>query len=115
MQSPIVFNPVIGHEVRANDMSVPFPEDKSFGVWAMDSHQAGNYIDDREIRCTDGIWSSESLPFWPQSSSLTFFAYSPYDLPMRLEGGNLVLKDYDVRRDDADVLFAKTASGLTAE
>ena len=115
VQSPIVFNPVIGNEVRANDMSVPFPEDKSFGVWAMDSHQAGNYIDDQEICYTDGVWSSESLPFWPLSSSLTFFAYSPYDLPMRLEDGNLLMEDYDVSVEDAEVLFAKTASGLTSE
>ena len=68
VQRPIVFEPVIGSEVRSSsdiDMSVPFPEDKSFGVWAMDSHQAGNYIDDQEICYTDGVWSSESLPFWP--------------------------------------------------
>ena len=115
VQNPIVFNPVIGHEVRATDMSVPFPEDKTFGVWALDYHQAGSYIDDQEIRCTGGIWTSASLPFWPQSSSLTFYAYSPYDLPMDLEEGNLVLKDFDVSAEDDELLFARTDSWLIAE
>ena len=114
VQVPIEFNPVIGNEVRsASDMSVPFPEDKSFGVWALDSHSSGKYVDDQEIRCHDGVWTSSSLPFWPSSSSLTFYAYSPYDLPMRLEGGNLVLEGYNVAEDDAGFLFAKTSSGLT--
>ena len=117
MQSPIVFNPVIGGEVRSSsdiDMSVPFPEDKSFGVWALDSHSGGRYIDDQQIRFDGGVWGSEALPFWPTSSSLTFYAYAPYDLPMRLEGGNLALEGFDVREDGAEVLFAKTSSGLTS-
>ena len=115
VQEPIVFDPVIGHEVRTvNDMSVPFPEDESFGVWALDSQSSGKYIDDRQICCSSGVWGSASLPFWPSSSSLTFFAYSPYDLPMRLEGGNLMLEGFDVRDGDDELLFAKTASGLTS-
>ena len=117
VQRPIVFEPVIGSEVRSSsetDMSVPFPEDKSFGVWALDSRSGGKYIDDQQIRCFDGIWGDESLPFWPTSSSLTFYAYAPYDLAMRLEGGNLVLEGFDVREDGAEVLFAKTSSPLTS-
>lgn len=117
VQRPIVFEPVIGSEVRSSsdiDMSVPFPEDKSFGVWALDSRSGGKYIDDQQIRCSGGIWGDESLPFWPTSSSLTFYAYAPYDLAMRLEGGNLVLEGFDVREDGAEVLFAKTSSPLTS-
>ena len=117
MQTEIVFDPVIGSEVRSSsnvDMSVPFPEDKSFGVWALDSQNGGKYIDDQQIRCSDGIWGDESLPFWPTSSSLSFYAYAPYDLAMRFEDGNLALEGFDVREDGAEVLFAKTPSGLTS-
>jgi hypothetical protein len=117
VQKPIVFDPVIGSEVRSSsdsDMSVPFPEDESFGVWALDSQSGGRYIDDQQIHCSGGVWGSESLPFWPTSSSLTFYAYAPYHLAMRLEDGNLVLEGFDVRDDGTEVLFAKTASGLTS-
>ena len=117
VQKPIVFDPVIGSEVRSSinsDMSVPFPEDKTFGVWALDSQSGGKYIDNHQIRCSNGIWGDESLPFWPTSSSLTFFAYAPYDLQMRLEDGNLALKGFDVRENGTEVFFAKTSSGLTS-
>ena len=117
VQTEIVFDPVIGSEVRSSsnvDMSVPFPEDKSFGVWALDSQNGGKYIDDQQIRCSDGIWGDESLPFWPTSSSLTFFAYAPYSLDMRFEDGNLALEGFDIREDGTEVLFAKTPSGLTS-
>ena len=114
VQSPIVFNPVIGHEVRAADMSVPFPEDKTFGVWALDSSTLSEYIDNEQVRHVDGEWTSSSRPLWPASSSLSFLAYSPYSLPVRLDGGALVLEDFDVSKDDSDILFAQTASGLTS-
>ena len=114
VQSPIVFNPVIGHEVRAADMSVPFPEDKTFGVWALDSSNLSEYIDNEQVRHMDGEWTSSSRPLWPASSSLSFLAYSPYSLPVRLDGGALVLEDFDVSKDDSDILFAQTASGLTS-
>jgi hypothetical protein len=114
VQTRIVFNPVIGNEVRSDDMSVAFPEDKSFGVWGLCNQMSGKYIDDQEIRCSDGTWTSASLPFWPSSSSLSFLAYAPYVLPMRLVDGNLVMKGFDVRKDDAQILFAKTPSGLTS-
>lgn len=114
MQSPIVFNPVIGHEVRATDMSVPFPEDKTFGVWALDSSNQSIYIDNQQISHQDGVWTSSSLPLWPVSSSLDFVAYSPYTLPVRLDGGAIVLDDFSVTEDGTDMLFAQTASGLTA-
>ena len=117
VQTEIVFDPVIGSEVRSSsnvDMSVPFPEDKSFGVWALDSQSGGKYIDNQQIRCSGGIWGGESLPFWPSSSSLTFYAYAPYGLQMGLEGGSLALEGFDVREDGTEVLFAKTSSGLTS-
>lgn len=117
VQKPIVFDPVIGSEVRSSsdsDMSAPFPEDESFGVWALDSQSGGRYIDDQQIHCLGGVWGSESLPFWPTSSSLTFYAYAPYHLAMRLEDGNLALEGFDVREDGTEVLFAKTSSGLTS-
>ena len=71
VQKPIVFNPVIGHEVRSDDMSVPFPEDKTFGVWALDNHLE-EFISDREIGFNGVSWTSESLPLWPINYSLTF-------------------------------------------
>lgn len=112
-QTPIVFNPVIGHEVRSDDMSVPFPEDKTFGVWALDN-QSAEFISDREVGCKDGLWSSESLPFWPTNSTLAFYAYSPCSLPVRFSKGVMTLDGFDVTRDGDDVLFAQTASGLTS-
>ena len=30
----IGFNPVIGHDTRAVEESIPFPEDRTFNVWA---------------------------------------------------------------------------------
>ena len=115
VQTPIVFNPVVGNEVRSTDMSVPFPEDKTFGVWASGNKSVGTFIADKEICCTDGVWVSESLPFWPSNSSLRFLAYSPYGLQMQLEDGNLVMKGFDVHKNDTEVLFATTPSGLTSE
>jgi hypothetical protein len=46
---------------------------------------------------------------------LTFLAYSPYGLLVQFEEGNLVMKGFDVRKDDTEVLFATTPSGLTSE
>ena len=113
VQTPIVFNPVIGHEVRSDDMSVPFPEDESFGVWALDNNLE-EFISDREIGFNGVSWTSESLPLWPINSSLTFYAYSPCSLPVKLSKGVMTLDGFDVLRDGDDLLFAQTASGLTS-
>lgn len=94
-------------------MSVPFPEDKTFGVWALDN-QSAEFISDREVGCKDGLWSSESLTLWPTNSTLTFYAYSPCSLPVRFSKGVMTLDGFDVTRDGDDVLFAQTASGLTS-
>ena len=94
-------------------MSVPFPEDKSFGVWALDS-QSAEYISDNEISCSSGIWSSELLPFWPTNSTLTFYAYSPCTLPVKFMKGIMTLEGFNVMSDSDDVLFAQTESGLTS-
>lgn len=114
VEEKIVFNPVIGNEVRSSDMSVPFPEDNTFGVWALDSRTSAMYMDDCEIRHADGGWTSDPVTFWPVSTPLSFMAYSPYSLPMTLEGVNLVLKDFDVSKDDTDILFTLPVYGLTS-
>lgn len=111
VQTPIVFDPVIGTEVRAFDMSIPFPEDKTFGVWALDSSTLSRYIDNEQVCFQDGEWAPISHPLWPTSSSLSFVAYSPYTLPMGLESGELVLEGFDVAKEGTDILFAKAASG----
>ena len=113
-QTAIVFNPVIGNEVRSENMSVPFPEDKTFGVWAMENDKSTEYICDQEIGYAEGLWTSGSLPLWPASSSLTFYAYSPYDLPVSFKDGVMMLDDFDVTCDGDEFLFAWTASELTA-
>ena len=114
VQEAIVFNPVIGHEVRSAESSVPFPEDKTFGVWALDDKKSSEFISNAEIAFNGGLWSSAALPLWPTSSSLTFYAYSPYDLPVGFSDGVMTLKGFDVRTDGDQLLYAKTASGLTA-
>lgn len=114
VEEKIVFNPVIGNEVRSSDMSVPFPEDKTFGVWALDSRTSAKHMDDCEIVYAGGEWTSDPSTFWPVSQSLLFAAYSPYSLPMALEGGNLVLNDFDVMKDEADILFTMPVSGITS-
>lgn len=115
VQTPILFDPVIGSEVRSEtDMSVPFPEDETFGVWALDNTASSGYMDDCEIRYSGGEWTSDPAFLWPSSSSLSFLAYSPYSLAMRMEGGSLVLKEFDIRKDGQEILFARTLSGLTS-
>ena len=54
------------------------------------------------------------MKYWNKNTSYDFYAYAPYDLPMRLEDGNLILEGFDVRDGDDELLFAKTASGLTS-
>ena len=117
VQTPIVFSPVIGNEVRSEDMSVPFPEDKSFGVWAQDiksgtpDNSQPEYISDQEITCINGFWTSRSLPLWP-ATPLTFTAYSPVSLPMTYDGGVLRLEGYESGQEE--ILFAQSEKGLQA-
>ena len=95
-------------------MSVPFPEDKSFGVWAMDDNTSTEYISDTEVRCSDNVWTSGALPLWPASSTLTFYAYSPCSLPVKFKGGVMKLTGFDTETYGDELLFAQTASGLNS-
>ena len=108
-QSPIVFNPVIGHEVRSTEMSIPFPEDKTFGVWAVDNNTGRTFIHDHEISCTSGLWTSEYLPLWPDSE-LKFHAYSPFNLSVGYSNGAIVLDSFNIGKDGEEFMYAQTSS-----
>ena len=113
VQTPIVFNPVIGHEVRSSEMSIPFPEDKTFGVWAVDNNTGRTFVYDHEISCKSGLWTSEYLPLWPESS-LLFHAYSPFALGVEFSNNAIVLDSFNIGKDGEEFLYAQTSTPQNA-
>lgn len=101
----IGFRPVIGHDVRASEESIPFPESWTFNVWATRTSDGGTAIHDETItHATDGWLANE---IWPESS-LVFAAYYPSTLqPEYTPGHGFVLRDFNASTGDADILVAK--------
>lgn len=100
----IGFDPVIGHDTRAEE-SVPFPEDRTFNVWAINEDNADTYLEDELISYgTEGWLSSRS---WPQNE-LFFEAYSPSDLDFDFSSKTgLTLMDFDSSHGNVDILVAQ--------
>ena len=106
--SNISFLPLIGHDTRAVE-SVPFPQDRSFKVWAVNQNQGiyldgGVYLDAEEISYGDDGWVSSKK--WPRHE-LEFEACWPTDLAVEFSPANgLQLKDFDCSTGDLDILMA---------
>ena len=100
----ISFEPLVGHDTRAVE-SVPFPEDLSFKVWAVNQTSGETYIQDETIAHSPDGWKSEKM--WP-IDEMYFEAYWPDVLPMEFSTTKgLQLKGFDCTKGDVDVLVAK--------
>lgn len=99
----ITFEPLIGHDTRAVE-SVPFPQDKTFAVWAMKEGTGDVYINGEEISYGADGWVSDLK--WPRHG-LDFEACWPLDIGMEFTDYNgLQLKGFDCRNGDVDILIA---------
>lgn len=101
----IGFDPVIGHDTRTAVESVPFPEDGTFNVWAVNQSNGKVYLEDETISYGSNGWLASKK--WPQAE-LTFEAYSPSDLKFDFSKNNgLTLKDFDCSEGNIDILVAQ--------
>ena len=99
----IGFDPVIGHDTRTAVESVPFPEDGTFNVWAVNQSNGNIHLENETVSYNGGWLSSKK---WPQAE-LTFDAYSPSELPFEFsKGKGLTLKDFDCSKGATDILVA---------
>lgn len=102
----IEFRPVIGYDTRV-DESVPFPEDRSFLLWAQASQSGQMYIDSETVSY-DGVWRSAMI--WPQEH-INFSACWPLAVPVSYSvSEGLQIKGFDCAAGDVDVLIAKADS-----
>lgn len=100
----IAFKPLIGHDTRAVE-SVPFPQDRSFNVWALNQSTGGVYISEENISYSSEGWLSSKI--WPLDQ-MCFEAYWPTELPMEYSlTKGLQLKDFDCSNGDVDILVAR--------
>lgn len=102
----IGFRPVIGHDTRAEE-SVPFPENRSFHVWATDTRNGDTILDNEKISHTAGGWLASRA--WPETE-LSFTAYWPEDLAPEYKAGHgLVIRNYNAIEKNEDLLVARNA------
>ena len=100
----IGFDPVIGHDTRTAVESVPFPEDGTFNVWAVNQSNGNIHLENETVSYSGNGWLSSKK--WPQAE-LTFDAYSPSELPFEFsKGKGLTLKDFDCSKGATDILVA---------
>ena len=99
----ISFKPLIGHDTRALE-SVPFPQERSFNVWAVNQTSGETYIQGETISYAADGWMSAK--FWPLDD-LYFEACWPADLPWEYTAKGLQLKGFDCSEGDVDLLLAK--------
>lgn len=105
----IGFRPVIGHDVRASEESIPFPENWTFNVWATRTSDGGTTIHDATITHAPDGWFANEI--WPESS-LIFAAYYPSTLqPEYTPGHGFVIRGFNASSDDNDVLIAAEVEG----
>ena len=99
----IGFRPVISHDTRAEE-AVPFPQERSFRLWAQEMESGAIYIDDATIAYNNG-WNAPKN--WTDAA-LEFHACWPTDLDViRSAEKGLQLNSFDCTEYDADVLMAK--------
>ena len=98
----IGFIPVIGHDTRAEE-SVPFPQNRTFNVWALNSSSGSVVLNNENIRYTSEGWVSAYK--WPEAE-LDFTAYWPTDLnPEYNREKGIIIRDFS--SDDVDLLVAR--------
>ena len=103
----IGFNPVIGHDVRASEESIPFPEDWTFNVWATKSSDGATHMDDVTLAYGPQGWVADAQ--WPDCP-LIFAAYYPSALqPEYSPGHGIIIRNFNASSDDNDVLVAMEA------
>jgi hypothetical protein len=101
IKANIGFNPVIGHTTRA-DESVPFPTDRSFKVWALNTSDGSMVLNNEEIRHGADGWLSGRE--WPEAE-LDFVAYWPLNVGVEYaKGNNISINGFG--NDDVDLLVA---------
>lgn len=101
----IGFKPYIGHDTRAVVESVPFPEERSFKVWALNQSAQSMYIDGEVIQYDGTGWSSEKI--WPRTD-LSFEACWPTDIgAIYTPGKGISIEDFDTTQDEVDILCAR--------
>ena len=98
----IGFIPVIGHDTRAEE-SVPFPQNRTFNVWAMDCSDGSILINKENIGHSAEGWLSASK--WPDAE-LDFTAYWPTDInPEYNREKGIIIRDFS--DEDTDLLIAR--------
>ena len=110
----IGFKPVIGHDTRAQiEESVPFPQDRSFKVWATNMDNGATVLDNETISCSGGQWLASQT--WPESE-LMFTAYWPTDLAVSYDPGKgVAIKGFNTDEDPRDLLVARNRDEFDAD
>jgi hypothetical protein len=107
----IAFRPVIGYDTRA-DESIPFPEDRSFRVWAQEVSSGQIYMQDERVSYNGG-WTTSYI--WPEND-LNFEACWPTDLPVEYSARNgIQINSFDCTGGYVDILLAKGSSEQVAD
>lgn len=106
----IGFIPVIGHDTRAEE-SVPFPQDRSFNVWALDCSSGSVLINKENIGYSAEGWISAIK--WPEGE-LDFTACWPTGLiPEYNKEKGIIIRDFS--NDDIDLLVAREKAGYGSD
>ncbi len=101
----IGFKPYIGHDTRVIMEATPFPEDRSFNVWAWEEKNLALYINKETIQYSEQGWNSEYI--WPQTA-LNFVACWPTNIGFAYaENKGVSLSNFDAFDEEIDVLVAK--------
>lgn len=102
---------MIGYDTRV-DESVPFPEDRTFNVWAQVDRDGSMYMDNDNIAYNAG-WKSNKI--WLEEG-IAFQAYWPLDIPVsysKTEG--IQIKGFDCTSGDVDILVARAHSDASVD
>lgn len=87
---------------------MPFPEDRTFNVWATDQYGTAVLAGETVTHGTAG-WMTATP--WPESEVL-FAAYYPSDLaPQYIPGHGFILNDFTASSDDVEVLLSHETTG----
>ena len=103
----IGFHPVIGYDTRAIEESVPFPQNRSFQIWAQKSKDGSLYINNETISYKGGWFASK---IW-NDEELIFEACWPTDLPVSFsKNDGIQINNFDCSQGNVDILLAKAQS-----
>ena len=105
VQQPYIgFTPVIGHETRASEEAIPFPENLTFNVHATRFYDNAPVITDETISCAFNGWYSKQK--W-DDSDLVVAAYYPSSLNVEYQRSKgYSIKDFTLTSPDDDILIA---------